>query len=464
MTDWRPDLTSSNAPRYIAIADSIEADLSTGRLAPGDRLPAQRHLAKTLGLDFTTVARGYTEARRRGLLSSQVGSGTYVADPENPFAGGTEDLGPRRSSLPDFSMNLPPEPDSPALSDKMRTGFAAVSQDLIPLLRYQSFEASEPDQAAAARWLEGAGLTAKPEQVLFSPGAQAALANILTTLTEPGDRIACEAVTYPGIRSICAQLHLELTGLETDADGIVPDAFKAACISGELKALYLNPTLHNPTTRTVPFKRRKELAAIAQSFGIPILEDDAYGLISPKAPLPFAAIAPDITWYICSLSKCLGAGLRLAYVVAPNQGAAWQFSRTIRTSQVMPSPLTVALATRWIEDGTATALLEAIRSESTARQALAAKHLEKDAILSDPDGFHLWLCLSNGWGRSAFVSQLRNLKIGIVEADAFTVSGTPADAVRLGLGGPLSRAQLANALEIVAQTLAASPARASVYF
>ena len=68
MIDWTPDLASSNKPRYLAIADIIAADIKTGRLATGDRLPPQRKLASRLEIDFTTVARGYAEARKRGLI------------------------------------------------------------------------------------------------------------------------------------------------------------------------------------------------------------------------------------------------------------------------------------------------------------------------------------------------------------------------------------------------------------
>ena len=464
MTDWCPDLTSSDAPRYIAIADGIAADLSSGRLSPGDRLPAQRQLAKILGLDFTTVARGYTEARRRGLLSSQVGSGTFVTDPNGRNAEARLEAGPTRDCPPDFSMNLPPEPDDRELIAKMKTGYGALSDDLMPLLRYQNPETSGQDQLAAARWLEGTGLAPEPTQILFASGAQAALSHILAITPAPGARIACEDITYPGIRSLAAQHGLELIGLETDDDGVLPDSLRSAAGSGRLKALYLNPTLQNPTTKTIPYSRRKEIAACAMSCGIEILEDDAYGQLCRKAPLPLAAIAPASTWYIGSLSKTLGAGLRLAYVLAPNTGARWQFSRAVRTSLVMPSPIMTALASRWIEDGTAFRLLDQIRSESAARQKLAAQHLRHQDYLADPEGFHLWLRLSGGWTRSALVSQLRNLPIGIIEADAFTVRGLPAERVRIGLGGPLDQAQLVNALEVLSQTLDASPARSSVYF
>ncbi len=78
MNDWFPDLSHSAKPRYLAIADIIADDVKSGRLADGDRLPPQRALAKRLSIDFTTVARGYVEAQRRGLIDSRVGQGTFV--------------------------------------------------------------------------------------------------------------------------------------------------------------------------------------------------------------------------------------------------------------------------------------------------------------------------------------------------------------------------------------------------
>jgi DNA-binding transcriptional MocR family regulator len=464
MTDWCPDLTSSNAPRYLAIAERIEADVKSGQLIAGDRLPAQRELAGKLGLDFTTVARGYAEARRRGVISSQVGSGTYVthqAVDQNNYA---EQTNSPRTCPPDHSMNLPPEPHDPALVSRMQRGLAELSADLVPLLRYQNLEVSETDRQAAVTWLERAKLSPDLEKILFSPGAQAALAGILATLARPGECIACEAITYPGIRSLCAQAGIELIGLKTDNEGIDPEAFQSACEAKQLRALYVNPTLNNPTTRTVPTHRRNEIVAVAQKFGVPILEDDAYGHLVPDAPLPFAAIASDITWYIGSLSKTLGSGLRLAYIHAPNKSASWTASRALRTANVMPSPLTVALATLWIEDGTADELLSFVRRDSAARQSMATEQLAGLKICTDPSAFHLWLELPAGWTRSIFVSQMRHQQIGIVESDAFTVAGTPEEAVRICLGGPAGRAQLGNSLDVIAQTLRSSPQSASAFF
>eukprot|EP00903_Cladosiphon_okamuranus_P001439 g1437.t1 len=464
MKFWSPDLAGSDTPRYIAIADAIEADLKSGRLSPGDKLPAQRQLASRLGLDFTTVARGYTEARRRGLIASRVGSGSFVTGPGSSVSPGASALNrlPERSA--DFSMNLPPEPDTTELRNRMRESYSSLAADLPQLLRYQTFATGDPDRMTAQRWLKSLGLSPRLEDIQFAPGAQAAMTAILTMLTRPGDRIACEAVTYPGIRSLCAQLSLTLVGLPADAEGPDPDALETACVKGGLKALYLNPTLNNPTTHTLPHERRRELVAVARRHGLPILEDDAYGQLGQAKPMPIASLAPELTWYIGSLSKCIGAGLRLAHVIAPDQNAAWQFNRALRTASVMISPLTSALASRWIEDGTADALLHHIRQESSARQAIARRHLAPHHFEADPDGFHLWLQLGNGWTPSAFISQVRMHAVGLVEGDAFAAGGTAPNAVRLCLGGPVTRGQIDTALSAIAATLSTPPQSAATYF
>src|SRR4051812_40314271 len=77
---WNPHSLRGDGPRYLALADRIEADVESGRLRPGMQLPPQRTLAASLGVDFTTVTRAYAEARRRGLVRGHVGRGTFVRE------------------------------------------------------------------------------------------------------------------------------------------------------------------------------------------------------------------------------------------------------------------------------------------------------------------------------------------------------------------------------------------------
>ncbi|MGV2101152.1 aminotransferase-like domain-containing protein [Rhizobium sp. 21-4511-3d] len=467
MKDWHPDLSRSSSPRYMAIADLIEMDLRSGVLAVGDRLPPQRELARRLNIDFTTVARGYVEAQKRGLVGSHVGRGTFITggqDKERRGFASDAAPDPRRASVVDFSMNLPPEPDDPELLDRMREGMSAVATNLIPLLRYQGFGGSGMDKEAAAAWLSRRGLVPSQERIFVTPGAHPALLAIFGLLARPGDTVLSENITYPGMRSIAAQLRLNLSGLPMDEEGILPDALADACERLKPKALYLNPTLQNPLTLTIPERRREEIAAVARRYYVPIVEDDAYGFIPLHGPPPLAAIAPDLTWHIGGLAKCIGAGLRLAFVVAPDTKAIWPFVSAMRTNNVMASPLNLALATRWIEDGTADTILRFIRAEAAARQQMVAGILPEGSYRADPISFNIWLPLTNGWTRSTFGSHMRSSGIGVVASDVFTVDGAAAEAVRVCVGGPISRERLRGALDFMAHALEGPPEMTASFF
>ena len=467
MKNWHPDLGRSTNPRYIAIADLIEMDLRSGVLVAGDRLPPQRELAKRLNIDFTTVARGYVEAQKRGLVDSHVGRGTFVSGGAGKERKGfASDIAPdpRRAAAVDFSMNLPPDLTDPDLIARMREGMSVVAANLTSLLRYQDFGGSKMDREAAATWLGRRGLVPPPEHIFITPGAHPTLLAIFALLARPGEVVLCEDVTYAGMRSIAAQLRLNLVGLPMDEQGILPDAFAEACERLRPKALYLNPTLQNPLTLTIPEGRRQEIVAVARRYQVPIIEDDAYGFIPMHGPPPIAAIAPDLVWHIGGLAKCIGAGLRLAYVVVPDNKAAWPFVSAIRTGNVMASPLNVALATRWIEDGTADGILRFIRAEAAARQEMVASIFPSGSYRADPISFNIWLPLTNGWTRSTFGSHMRSSGIGVVASDAFTVSGPPSEAVRVCLGGPISRDRLKGALDFMAHALQGPPEMAASFF
>ncbi|GES46667.1 GntR family transcriptional regulator [Rhizobium dioscoreae] len=467
MKDWHPDLSRSSSPRYIAIADLIEMDLRSGVLAAGDRLPPQRALAKRLSIDFTTVARGYVEAQKRGLVDSHVGRGTFVTgrqERERRSFALDAASDPRRASAIDFSMNLPPEPSDPDLLARMQEGMSAVAVDLIPLLRYQGFGGLAVNKEAAAIWLSRRGLTPTQERIFITPGAHPALLAIFGLLAKPGETVLSENITYPGMRSIAAQLRLNLSGLAMDEEGVLPEAFEDSCERLRPKALYLNPTLQNPTTLTIPQARREAIAAIARKYRVPIIEDDAYGFIPLDAPAPMAAIAPDLTWHIGGLAKCIGAGLRLAFVVAPDTRSIWPFVSAMRSNNVMASPLNMALATRWIEDGTADGILRFIRTEAAARQEMVADTLPSGSYRADPISFNIWLPLGNGWTRATFGSHMRNAGIGVVASDAFTVDGVAPEAVRVCLGGPIGREALKGALSFMAHALQGPPELAASFF
>jgi DNA-binding transcriptional MocR family regulator len=458
-TRWVPAIRDGNKPAYQAIADAIAEDIQSGRLAASQLLPTMRHLAKVLDLNFTTVARGYAEAHRRGLIDSKAGRGTFVRQIVRSQAVRT----PSSFGLIDMTMNMPPEPQDPSILQMLRVGFSGLAElaDPFSVLRYQEFGGTPHDRDAGARWL-GRSVPGVPAQrVLVCPGVQSALLALFTVLGRPGDTICCESVTYPGIKGIAAHLGIRLKGLPADDEGIDPDAFAAACAVGPPKALYVNPTLLNPTTAVMSQQRREAVAAIAQRYSVPIIEDDAYARLPSRAPPPLATLIPELTFYITGFAKCIGAGLRVAYTIAPNVRYAARLAATLRTTVVMPTTLAVALATRWIDDGTAEAVASAVREESRIRQTMAAEILGRARYVSKPEAFHLWLNVPEPWNRVEFATHLRSHRVGVVLSDTFTVADAPPEAVRVCLGGPVNREECRHSLEIIADALEHLPALSS---
>lgn len=448
LKQWSPTLPTSDKPRYVEIADAIRADIDAGLLRPGDRLPPQRGVAQDMGVDFSTVSRGYAEAVRRGDIESFVGRGTFVRvqTPEELPSVAVEAPDPRRILEEDPMMNMPPEPSDPALVSRMASGLSHVAANLVPLLRYQSQRGSVADREIAGIWMRANGLDFAPDRFAITPGAHASIYAILTLLSEPGQVMLCETLTYPGIRSIAASLGLRLVGVPSDQEGLRPEALERAITEHWPAALYLNPTLQNPTTRTMSAARRREIAAVLKRHDLPLVEDDAYRFVAAEAPQPLSSHVPDLAWHIAGISKCFGAGLRLAYTTVPKQSEMGRFSQALRSINVMASPLSLALLGRWIEDGTAKEIQTFVRRAAAQRQDLAQDILAGCFVTGAPEAFNCWVELPRGTSRAEVMGRMANRQIGIMPSDAFTVLGQPGEALRVCLGGPISPEQLRDDL------------------
>jgi DNA-binding transcriptional MocR family regulator len=273
--------------------------------------------------------------------------------------------------------------------------------------------------------------------------------------------ICCEALTYPGFRALAAHLGIRLVAIAMDSEGLIPEVFDEVCQKEAPKALYCTPTHHNPTTATMSLERRKAIVAVARRHGLPIIEDDAYGFLPRHSPPPLATLAPELVYYIAGLAKCLSPALRTAYLVPPSTRLVPRMVGAIRAVASISSPLTVAIATRWIQNGTAAAVLAAIRSEAIVRQEIARTVLAPASFVAKPEGFHVWLSLPASWTRAEFVARLRAIGIGVVGSDAFALQAPP-EAVRLSLGAPATRNELRMSLEQIADLLTEEPTLSSI--
>ncbi|NUU01373.1 PLP-dependent aminotransferase family protein [Herbaspirillum robiniae] len=443
--EWVSEFTADGGPRYLQIVGFMEQAISDELLKPGDRLPPQRLLAERLGVDLTTVTRAYTEARRRNLLEARGAAGTFIAAPR-------VDL----TQVIDLSMNIPPPPAGIDLDDLLRQGVSQVlmHSDVDLLMTYHLGGGSSADRAAGAMWLHAMLGALDEERVLACSGAQSALAALILSQTQPGEAILAEPLTYPGLLTAAAQLGRHVVAVDIDGDGMRPDLLETLARRHRARLVYLNPTLQNPTTHTMPAARRIEIASMAEKLDLRLIEDDPYWLFSPNAPKPLAHYAPRHVFYVSTLSKCLLPGLRTAYVVTPEGMPQDEVLGALRSFVLMSTPLMTSLTTQWIHDGTAASLLEGIRTEAWARQELAHRTLG-DAGLAQSGGIHIWKALPAHWRGADFVQKARAEGLNVVSHEAFRTAtgdtpGAPAH-IRISLGRSRSRFELVNALRRLAE-------------
>ncbi|HUQ79612.1 MAG TPA: PLP-dependent aminotransferase family protein [Gemmatimonadaceae bacterium] len=453
---WTPRLPADTQPLYVAIADAIADDAESGRLAPGTRLPTHRALARSLGVDVTTVSRAYAEAHRRGLVVGHVGRGTYVR------GGGRVQAPPRATAAPlvDLTVNLPPEP-SEACDDAMRRSLAELARtpEIASLLAYAPAGGSTAHREAAAAWCTTRGVSTSPDRVLVCGGAQQALTSILSAHCEPGDVVLTESLTYPGFIAAAALLRLRVVGVELDRDGLVPEALVQACRAHRPKVLLATPTLQNPTATVMPVARRRRIASALRDREVVILEDDTYAPLVPDAPRPIASLVPELAYFVCSLSKAVTPALRTAFVVTPNAAAAVRMSPHVQATGWLSPPLMSEIASRWVTSGVAAKIVAERRAEAAARQAIVRERLGLPKNAGSPHALHHWLELPRQWERASdFVEALRRRGVLVTSGDAFAVDPSkPTRAVRVSLGAAPSHTALAHALETIAGLLRESP-------
>lgn len=454
MSTWKPTLPRGESPLYLAIANSIAEDIAKGRLAEGERLPPQRDLADELKVALTTVTRAYSEAERRGLVSGEVGRGTFVLRKET-FGLRHHDVEPSATDL--TANSLLPYPFAKALAASM----AEVMLERNPwdLLAYQSSYGSRRHREAGSRYLEWFGAPSSPENVLVTAGAQHAMTVVFSTITNPGDTVLTAELTYAGMKSLANFLHVRLRGLVMDDEGIRPDALEAAGATTNAKVLYCMPSLQNPTAAVMSEKRRREIVAIAESYEMTVVEDDSYGFLVPGSrPLVSFAMDPSRFYYLTGTSKSLAPGLRVGFLRAPSPMMD-RLAAAISSTILMATQSMADVVVRWVDDGTAERVMQWKRAEIGERQKMAKQILGRFDYRAHSSSPHGWLTIPEPWCVRDFVEQARMRGVVLSPAEDFIAArSTSAHAVRICLGPVEDRRRLQRALVTVSDILDTPPA------
>lgn len=435
--------------RYKQLVDRLAADIRAGRLRPGTRLPTHRDLADREGFALVTATRVYAELQAMGLVSGETGRGTFVKEPLP--RGQSIDLHDWTTDTVDLTFN---NPSSPGQADLLRAALRqlAAAGDLEALLRYQPHGGRKHERATVARHLASRGLTASAGTTLLVSGAQHGLTMAAMALLEPGDVVAVDTLSYPGFKLAAEVNRLELAPIPPAGQGPDLDALAALCKRRRVRAVYAMPTLHNPLGWVMSARRRQGLVAIARRHGLMLIEDAAYAFLAEGSPPPLAALAPEITIYVSSLSKSVATGLRVGFVAAPRDWIP-QLERTIRaTTWNTPATMT-AIACRWIEDGTVARLEGDKRRDAARRQRLVAEILGPLKRIGHPASYFTWLPLPQEVRADAIAMALRREGIAVSTALPFSTSAQVPHAIRLALGS-VDLVTLKQSLETVAQVIA----------
>lgn len=455
MTIWPPDPGEIRRPAYRFLARSLIRAVEAGEVTAGERLPTHRDLAHRMGLSIQTISRAYEELIRLGIIVGEVGRGTYVrvnpVEPRTPYL--------RTSSSEEVIDCSMLKPVRGALhAERMRSALARLADDLPAemLFSFRPRAALRPHRDTAVKWLSRCGITTRSDLVLLTNGNTPAMTIALMSATNPGDLVVTEELSHHTLPTLARYLGLRLSGLPADEQGLVPEAFENACLSGPVKALYVMPSGLNPLAQMMNSDRRKALCDIARRHDVLIVENDAWGALQPGRPSPIAARAPERTFYFTGFSKSLLPGLRLAYLVMPEMFVSAATNRHLTTNW-MATPLVAEIATRWIEDETADELLEWQKTALAGRNRTAARILGSIPFNASPNGLHIWMPLPECWSEEALVSHARLQGVAIAPGSSFAIEDPVARrGVRVCLGAP-SEAGLTRGLEVVARLLRSQP-------
>jgi len=234
-----------------------------------------------------------------------------------------------QSDVISFAGGLPATDVFPV--DEIREACSRVLQDGGAYsLQYGSTEGYAPLREMIARHTARYGIQISPQNIVITSGSQQALDLIGKIFINRGDRIVVEAPTYLGALQAWNAYGAEYVPVPSDDNGMITDELEKALRTGP-KFIYALPNFQNPTGSTLPMERRLKLVELADRYGVPIIEDDPYGQLRFEGDhLPSLVVIDNKIHtnngsytgnviYLSTFSKILAPGLRLAWVIAPEE-------------------------------------------------------------------------------------------------------------------------------------------------
>jgi DNA-binding transcriptional MocR family regulator len=454
----------SHTPLYAQIVTEVRRMITDGALKVGDRLPANREFAKALGVNRNTITTAYAELAADGLITSRVGSGTYISRiPAPPLASAVKEQAPP-SPMPWGSLlavqrreNWLQEISSfETRRDVIPLALALPSADLFPLddfrrcvdrvlrgqgrilLQLGTTSGYAPLQEYIAGQLALSGVTVSPDEVLITNGCQQSLDLIRQILVEPGEEVVLENPTYPGALSVFCGAGSKYISVPVVKNGLDLSVLEDVLSQRRPKLIYVVPSFQNPTGVTMDGASRRRLIELAARYRVPIVEDDIYRELrydGAEVPPLKALDEHGLVVYISSFSKVGFPGLRVGWIAAARI-VVDHLNRAKQRSDLHASLLAQAAVHEFARRGLLTKhvkrVKKAYRQRRDAMLEALEKHFPKEASWSNPEGgMSVWVRLPESLGSGQLLHQAVEGGVTFVSGEHFYATSPLQNMMRL---------------------------------
>ncbi len=473
-------------PLFLQLVEAVLADVRSGRLLPGARLPGSRSLAHALHIHRNTVLAGYSELAAQGWVETIQAGGTFIAR-HLPVPHGDASsrplAGARRSAGYDVGppLVLPPPPTWPAgtlvlakgapdprlvpVAELTRAYRRALARHGAALLGYGDPRGHVRLRTALAEMLSTTrGIPVGADEVLVTRGSQMALDLVARALVRPGDAVAVEALGNQAAWTALRLAGAELLPIPVDEAGLDVTALAQLSEKRRIRAVYVTPHHQFPTTAVMPATRRMQLLQLARFRHIAVIEDDYdHDFHYEGRPvLPLAARDDGgVVVYVGTLSKVLAPGLRIGFLVAPP--AVLDRVRTLRQAADIQGDLAHECAVAQLfEDGDLMRHIRRMRrmycSRRNALVEALREHLAGAVEFNVPaGGMALWAKVAPDIDVEEWAARALKQGVAFVGGRLYAFDESHVQAMRLGFS-PLDAKELDEAVKHMA---AAVPSRAS---
>lgn len=447
---WDLKIIDTDKSLYSAIVDALERDIRSGILRAGEKLPPQREMAKKVGVNVTTITRAYKEAEKRGLVNAIIGSGTFISS-DLGVNSSLINIEKNEKKLIEMGLVLPLYSMEPDIS----TMIAKVlhKNDLKQFMTYTPPQGLYRHRLAGSEWITRCGLHTDPDNIMITAGAQHSLNCIFLSLFQPGDHVAVDYLTYPGVKTAAKLCGIQLEAVAMDDEGMTPQGLIAVCKRQKMKGIYTVSALQNPTNAVMSKKRCAAIADIIRENHLILIEDDLYRVFSSESSGPLAALIPDQSIYISSISKAFYAGLRISFVAAPRKFYN-RICQAIVDTMWMAPPLNAEIACECILSGTADEIINLKRVELQKRAGILKTKLSDYSFRYASDSMFAWLELPDDWNSSELVKTANENGINIISSEKFSVGAMiPPNFIRISLCSTDNIADFEKGLDILVKIL-----------